>query len=49
MAQFSNLNDHRLKVHGEKFPSIMNYRNIISSGRHPFVVNKEEALQAKVH
>ena len=47
MAQFSNLNDHRLKVHGEKFPSIMNYRNIISSGRHPFVVNKEKALQAK--
>ena len=49
MSQFGNLNDHRLKVHGEKFPSIMNYRNIISSGRHPFVVNKEEALQAKVH
>merc|ERR1712126_87351 len=43
MAQFCNLNDHRLKVHGAKFPSRMNYRSIISSGKHPFIKSTEEA------
>ena len=46
-GQFYNLNVHRLSVHGAKFPSITDYRRLISSGKHTFVTNVEEALKAK--
>ena len=49
MAQFGNLNDHRLKVHGARFPSIVDYRNIVSMGKHPFAVNMEQSHSKKIN
>ena len=38
MSKFTNLREHRGKVHKiEKYSSIKHYREIISSGKHPFI------------
>ena len=45
MAKFINLKAHRMKVHQmEQFTSIHHYREIISSGNHPFI--KKDSPQA---
>ena len=36
MAQFFNLSDHRLKVHGEKFISFQAYKDLVAKGDHKF-------------
>ena len=48
IGAFYNLNNHRLNMHGARFPSIKDYRSLISSGKHPFITNVKEALQAKL-
>ena len=48
MADFSNLKDHRSKVHKiEKYSSIHHYREIISSGKHPFIEINSPLAEAK--
>lgn len=48
MAQFSNLKDHRGKVHHmEKYTSIHQYREIISSGNHPFIEKDSPIAHSK--
>ena len=37
MSRFTNLSDHRFKVHGEKFPSIQFYRDLVEKKQHKFV------------
>ena len=36
MSRFTNLSDHRFKLHGEKFPSIQFYRDLIDKNLHKF-------------
>ena len=48
MAQFTNLKDHRGKVHHmEKYKSIHQYREIISSGNHPFIEKDSPIAHSK--
>ena len=35
MSKFANLSDHRLKIHGKKFSSFNEYKQMITSGKHP--------------
>ena len=46
MAAFANLSDHRLKVHGEKFTSVYQYKKLVADGKHKFLKEdeKENAL-----
>ena len=37
MSKFANLSDHRLKIHGKKFSSFKEYKQMIKSGKHPFL------------
>mgnify|MGYP007048740954 CR=1 FL=1 len=37
MSKFANLSDHRLKMHGKKFSSFKEYKQMIKSGKHPFL------------
>ena len=47
MSSFSNIKDHRSKVHKmEKYSSIHYYREIISSGKHPFIDKDSPLAQA---
>ena len=41
MSRFPNLSDHRGQMHGEKYPSIHFYRELIASGSHPFVERED--------
>ena len=41
MSRFPNLSDHRGQMHGEKYPSIHFYREMIASGSHPFVERED--------
>ena len=42
MAQMANLKDHRMKVHGEKYLTFKEYKEIIRSGKHNFVPKESD-------
>ena len=37
MANFHNLMDHRIKMHGDKKTNFNDYKKMIRSGQHPFL------------
>ena len=39
MSKYSNLDDHRIKVHGEKRVPIATYREMIESGKYKYLVD----------
>jgi len=41
MAQYNNLDDHRIKVHGQKKMPISAYRDMIKSGHYKFLIDIE--------
>ena len=48
MSKFPNLSDHRGQMHGEKYPSIHFYRELIALGSHPFVRMEDCDLDKKL-
>ena len=46
MAIFYNLNDHRLKVHGERFSTYKAYKNLVASGGHKFTKEYPKSCKA---